>query len=141
MTIIISFSEKEVFKLKVMVVDDSMFARQKLKEFLQEQGFEVCEADSGETAIEKYLTEKPDIVTLDITMPQMNGIDALKKIIEIDKNAKVIMITAVRQKVNVLEAITFGAKDFIVKPFVEEQLKKSIDKIVNGVNILPISYE
>ena len=112
-----------------MIVDDAIFMRMKLKDILEKNGYEVvAEAQNGADAIEKYKTEKPDIVTMDITMPEMNGIEALQKIKKIDPSAKVIMCSAMGQQAMVMEAIQSGALDFIVKPFETDRVIDSIVK-------------
>jgi len=103
---------------KILIVDDALFMRKVLREMLEERGYCVVgEAKNGVEAIEKYRELKPDLITLDITMPDMTGLAALKAIREIDANAKVIMCSAMGQQTMVLEAIQNGASDFLVKPF------------------------
>ncbi|MBC7087521.1 MAG: response regulator [Tissierellales bacterium] len=115
---------------RVLVVDDAIFMRMKLKDILEKNGFEVvAEAQNGIEAIEKYKAEKPDLVTMDITMPEMDGISALKEIKKIDPNAKVIMCSAMGQQSMVMEAIQSGAIDFIVKPFDVDRVSQSLTKI------------
>jgi len=115
---------------RVLVVDDAIFMRMKLKDILEKNGFEVvAEAQNGIEAIEKYKAEKPDLVTMDITMPEMDGISALKEIKKIDPNAKVIMCSAMGQQSMVMEAIQSGAIDFIVKPFDVDRVSQSLNKI------------
>lgn len=112
-----------------MIVDDAIFMRMKLKDILEKNGYEVvAEAQNGADAIEKYKAERPDIVTMDITMPEMNGIDALKGIKKIDGAARVIMCSAMGQQAMVMEAIQAGALDFIVKPFETDRVIDSIVK-------------
>ena len=89
----------------------------------------VAEAENGEIGVEKYKELRPDLVTMDITMPQANGIEALKKIREFDDKAKVVMISAMGQEVMVKEAILYGAKSFIVKPYKEEQVIETLQKV------------
>lgn len=114
---------------KILIVDDAAFMRLSLKNILQNNGFEVVgEAQDGIEAVELYLKFKPDIVTMDITMPKMEGIEALENIIKIDADATVIMVSAIGQESKVKKAILAGAKGFIVKPFKEETLIKSISK-------------
>jgi two-component system chemotaxis response regulator CheY len=114
----------------VLVVDDAIFMRMKLRDILEKNGFEVvAEAQNGVEAIEKYKAEKPDLVTMDITMPEMDGITALKEIKKIDPNAKVIMCSAMGQQSMVMEAIQSGAIDFIVKPFDVDRVSQSLSKI------------
>jgi len=113
---------------KIMVVDDALFMRTKISRLLSEQGYEVVQASNGAEAIEKYLEEKPQVVLMDITMPVLDGLGALKGIKEKDPSAKVIMVTALGQKSIVLEAIKAGARDFIVKPYQPERLLEAVKK-------------
>lgn len=114
---------------KVLIVDDAVFMRMKLKDILENHGYNVIgEAGNGKEAIDMYQSEKPDIVTMDITMPEMDGIEALKGIKEIDSDATVIMCSAMGQQAMVMEAIQAGAVDFIVKPFDTDRVIKSLDK-------------
>lgn len=116
---------------KILIVDDAAFMRMMLKDILTKGGFEVCgEADNGDEAIQQYKNLKPDLVTLDITMPQKDGLEALKEIRNIDKDAKIIMCSAMGQQGMVLEAIQNGAIDFIVKPFKAERVLEAISKVV-----------
>ena len=115
---------------KVLVVDDAIFMRNALKLMLERNGFEVVgEAENGLVAIQKYKTLRPDIVTMDITMPEMDGIEALKAIRQFDAAAKIVTISALGQECYVREAVLSGAKGFIVKPFKEEQIMKVINKL------------
>jgi two-component system chemotaxis response regulator CheY len=114
---------------RIMIVDDAIFMRMKLKDILEKNGYDVvAEAQNGADAIEKYRAERPDIVTMDITMPEMDGIEALKGIKKIDPAAKVIMCSAMGQQAMVMEAIQSGALDFIVKPFETDRVIDSIQK-------------
>lgn len=114
---------------RIMIVDDAVFMRMKLKDILEKNGYEVvAEAQNGADAVEKYKAEKPDIVTMDITMPEMDGIQALKNIKKMDPSAKVIMCSAMGQQAMVMEAIQSGALDFIVKPFETDRVIDSIQK-------------
>ena len=116
---------------KILVCDDTMFMRKLLKEILVDNGYEVIgEAENGIAAIEKYNLVKPDLILMDITMPEMDGIAALNKIIEIDSKAKVIMCSAMGQQSMVMDAIRAGAKDFIVKPFQAERVLEAIKKVI-----------
>lgn len=122
-------SEGVVDVPRVLVVDDTAFMRKLLKNILFSAGFDIVgEAENGKQAVELYRKLKPDIVTMDIVMPEMNGIEALKEIKKIDPNAKVVMCTAVGQEQMVKAAIKLGARGYIVKPFqaakVVEELKK-----------------
>ena len=115
---------------RVLITDDAMFMRLSLKNILEKNGFEVVgEAENGEVAIEKYKVLKPDIVTLDITMPIMEGVEALKHIKAFDKSAKVIMISAMGQERIVRDAVMAGAIGFIIKPFNEETIVKAFSKL------------
>ncbi|MGH4138682.1 response regulator [Clostridium sp.] len=114
---------------RVLITDDAVFMRMSLKAMLERNGFEVVgEAENGEIAVEKYKLLKPDIVTLDITMPVMEGLEALKLIKAFDKNAKIIMISAMGQETIVRDAVISGALGFIVKPFKEETIVKAFSK-------------
>lgn len=119
------------FKLKrVLIVDDAIFMRKSLSLILKKTGFEIVgEADNGINGVLKYAELKPDLVTMDITMPFMDGITALKEIKKIDTNAKVIMVSAMGQEAYVREAIVAGAKSFIVKPFKENHVIKVLESI------------
>jgi two-component system chemotaxis response regulator CheY len=115
---------------RVLVVDDAQFMRLSIKNMLEGNGFEVVAfAENGKEAIEKYKECKPDIVTMDITMPVMDGIDALKSIKAIDEKATVVMLSALGQENQVKRAVMFGAKTFIVKPFKEDYLIQILNKI------------
>ena len=115
---------------KVMIVDDAAFMRITIKNMLQKSEHEVVgEAENGRLAVEKYRELKPDIVTMDITMPEMDGLAALKEIRREDPNAKVIMVSAMGQETMVRDAILSGAKGFIVKPFKEDGILSAISKL------------
>jgi len=113
---------------RVMIVDDALFIRNALKIMLEKSGFDVCGmASDGREAVKLYPAVRPDIVTMDITMPGMNGIEALKAIRKIDQSAVIVMVSAMGSKRLVVEAIQSGAKNFIVKPFQEEQVIKVLE--------------
>jgi len=113
----------------VLIVDDTAFMRIMLKDIFTKNGFEVVgEAENGAEAIGKYKELKPDIVTMDITMPEMSGIEALQAIREFDSKAIVVMCSAMGQQAMVVEAIQNGAKDFIVKPFQPERVIQAVTK-------------
>ena len=115
---------------RILVVDDAMFMRKMLKDILAKHGYEVCgEAANGIEAIDKYIELRPDLVLLDITMPEMDGITALKKIKVIEPKAKIIMCSAMGQQAMVIDAIQGGAIDFIVKPFQEDRVLESLHKL------------
>jgi len=116
---------------KILIVDDAQIMRRNLKMILEQAGHEVVgEAENGKQAIRMYVNTKPDLVTMDISMPTMQGIDALREIISIDSDAKVIMISSLAQKNQVLEAIDIGAKHYIVKPIKAENVLKVISKFI-----------
>lgn len=122
--------EAENSKGKVLIVDDSQLIRRMLRALLEENGYAVIgEAANGEEAIEEYKALKPDVVTLDITMPKLDGVGALKGIMEYDAGAKAIMITAAGQKQKVVEALKLGAKAFIMKPFDKDDVLKNFSEI------------
>ena len=115
---------------RVLIVDDAIFMRSSLKYMLKDSDYEVVgEAGNGKEAIEAYLKLSPDIVTMDITMPVMDGITAVKEIMKLDENANIIMISAMGQQVMVLETINVGAKNFIIKPFQKEKVLQVFDTI------------
>lgn len=115
--------------INVMIVDDAAFMRMMLKDILTKNGYNVCcEAENGAIAVQKYKELKPDITTLDITMPELDGLGALKQIRATDPNAKVIMCSAMGQQAMVIEAIQNGAKDFIVKPFQADRVVDALKK-------------
>lgn len=114
---------------KILITDDAAFMRTILGGILKKAGYDVVEASSGVDAIEKYKVEKPDAVTMDITMPEMDGITALKQIMAIDKDAKVLMCSAMGQQAMVVEAIKVGAKDFIVKPFDANRVVDALNRL------------
>ncbi len=115
---------------KILVVDDSAFVRMRNVSLLKELGHETLEAGDGSQAVETYKQAKPDAVLLDITMPVMDGLEALREILAFDSSAKVAMVTAMGQQKTVMEAIKAGARDFVVKPFDPERLKAALKKLV-----------
>ena len=115
---------------KILIVDDSRTSRKILRGLLEESGHVFfAEAENGQEGVDKYKEFNPDITTLDITMPVMDGLEALSKIKEFDKNAKVIMVTAAGQQNKMVEAIKNGASEFVTKPFEKENILKIIDKM------------
>lgn len=117
---------------RILIVDDAMFMRASLKKILVEHGYTVCgEAGDGKEAIAKFQELKPDVTILDITMPEMSGIEALRCIKEIDPSAKTIICSAMGQQAQLAQAIQYGAKDFIVKPFQEDRLLAAVEKVLN----------
>jgi len=115
---------------KILVVDDAAFMRMRCTKLLTENGYEVVEAENGLDAIAKYKENKPDAVLLDITMPEMDGLTALKEIRKIDPEAKVAMVTAMGQQSMIMDAIKSGAKDFVVKPFQPDRVLAAVKKLV-----------
>ncbi len=117
---------------KVLIVDDLAFIKLIIRDILEKRGFEVAgEASNGLEAVDLYIKLKPDVVLMDITMPRMDGIQSLSKIMTVDPNAKVIMCSALGQQKLIIQAIKLGAKDFIVKPFKAERIVGAIKKTLN----------
>ena len=117
---------------KILIVDDAAFMRMMIKDILVKNGFDVVgEADNGARAIEKFQELRPDLVTMDITMPEMDGITAVKEIKRMDPGARVIMCSAMGQQAMVIEAIQAGARDFIVKPFQPDRVLEAVRKAVS----------
>lgn len=115
---------------RVLIVDDAAFMRMSIKIMLEKNGYTVVgEAENGAVAVRKYKELKPDIVTMDITMPEMTGLEALKEIRSFDPKAKVVMVSAMGQELMVKDAIVYGAATFIVKPFNEEYIVQALKKI------------
>ena len=115
----------------ILIVDDAAFMRMMIKDILSKNGYNVVgEAENGLKAVEKYSELSPDLVLMDITMPEMDGIAALKKIKSNDNNACVIMCSAMGQQAMVIESIQAGAKDFIVKPFQAERVIEAVKKVI-----------
>lgn len=116
---------------KILIVDDAVFMRMKLKDILEKNGYTVVdEAQNGQEAFEKYQATMPDLVTMNITMPEVDGLEALKMIKNYDANAKVVMCSAMGQQGMVMDAIRAGALDFIVKPFDTDRVIKAVDKVL-----------
>lgn len=117
---------------RILIVDDAAFMRMMIKDILTKNGYQVVgEAADGAQAIEKYKEFGPDLVTMDITMPEMDGITALKEIKKVNPNSKVIMCSAMGQQAMVIDAIQAGAKDFIVKPFQADRVLEAISKALS----------
>ena len=120
-----------VMAKRVLICDDAAFMRMMIKDILTKNGYEVAaEAENGIKAVEKYNETKPDLVMMDITMPEMDGIQALKKIKEVDASANIIMCSAMGQQAMVIESIQSGARDFIVKPFNQDRVLEAVKKAV-----------
>ncbi|MEG2074292.1 MAG: response regulator [Angelakisella sp.] len=116
---------------KIMIVDDAAFMRMMIKNALSGNGYtNLLEAADGEIALETYKNEKPDLVIMDITMPNMDGLQALQAIKALDKNAKIVMCSAMGQEAMVVDAIRFGALDFIVKPFKPDRILQTVSKVL-----------
>jgi two-component system, chemotaxis family, chemotaxis protein CheY len=115
---------------KILVVDDAAFMRMRCTKLLKDNGYDTIEAGNGVEALKQYQDQKPDGVLMDITMPDMDGIETLKKLMEIDTGAKIAMVTAMGQQSLVIEALKSGAKDFVVKPFNAERVLAAVKKIV-----------
>lgn len=115
---------------KILVVDDAEFLRVRISKMLSSEGHEIIEAENGLKAVETYKSARPDLVLMDITMPEMDGLAALREIRSYDSAAKVVMLTALGQESVVLEAIKAGARDFVVKPFEKERVLSAVAKLV-----------
>lgn len=114
---------------KVLIVDDAAFMRMMLKDILLKNGFEVVgEAENGKVGVQLFQELNPDLVTMDITMPEMDGISAVKEIKKLNGGAKIVMVSAMGQQSMVIEAIQAGAADFIVKPFQPDRVLESLKK-------------
>ncbi|MCQ2978607.1 MAG: response regulator [Clostridia bacterium] len=114
---------------KILLVDDAAFMRMMLKDILTKAGYDpIVEAENGLVAVEKYKEETPDLVIMDITMPEMDGIQAVKEIKKIAPSANIIMCSAMGQQAMVIESIQAGAKDFIVKPFQPDRVIEAVQK-------------
>ncbi|MGY0372757.1 response regulator [Clostridium sp. JNZ J1-5] len=119
--------------MNVLVVDDSNFIRLNIINYLKNNNITVIgQASNGNEAINLYEKLRPDIVTMDITMPDMDGVEAVKKIVEIDPHAKIIMCSALGQQVKIIEAMEAGAKSFLTKPLNEERIVMEINKVITS---------
>jgi len=114
--------------MKILIVDDTAFMRMTLRSVLEKNGYEAAEAEDGSQAVQKYEEIKPDLVTMDITMPNMDGITAVKKILEKDPQARIVMVSAMGQKALVMDALASGARDFVVKPFKPDRMLEALEK-------------
>ena len=118
---------------RLLITDDTAFMRMTLRNVLEKNGYEIAgEAEDGRQAVDKYEELKPDLVTMDITMPNMDGISAIKLIVEKDPNAKIVVVSAMGQKALVIEALNAGAKDFIVKPFQPDRIVEALNKVAGS---------
>ena len=115
----------------VLICDDAVFMRTMISDILEESGYEIVgQAESGVQAIERYKALRPDLVTMDIVMPDMGGIDAVREITSFDANAKILMCSAMGQQALVVEAIQAGAKDFVVKPLQPSRVLESVQRVL-----------
>jgi two-component system chemotaxis response regulator CheY len=118
---------------RILICDDAIFMRTMIADILTGAGYEVAgQAESGLQAVERYKTVKPDLVTMDIVMPDMGGIDAVKAIVAIDPDARILMCSAMGQQALVVEAIQAGAKDFVVKPFQPARVLEAVQRVLGG---------
>ncbi|MBI2267135.1 MAG: response regulator [Armatimonadetes bacterium] len=115
----------------ILIVDDALFMRQRCRKLLEKNGYHVEEAENGAKAIFKYRQVNPDVVLLDITMPVMDGITCVQKLMQIDPAAKIIMVSAMGQQGMVTQAIVSGARDFILKPFDPDRILETLNKVLN----------
>ncbi len=116
----------------ILVVDDAAFMRMMIRDILAEEGYSIHEAVNGRDAVDKYSECRPDLVTLDITMPEMNGLDALRAIRASDSGARVLMVTAMGQQKMIVEALEAGAMDFLVKPFQPAKVLETVKKCLQS---------
>jgi len=115
----------------VLICDDAVFMRTMISDILEESGYEIVgQAETGVQAIERYKSLRPDLVTMDIVMPDMGGIDAVREITKFDPDAKVLMCSAMGQQALVVEAIQAGAKDFVVKPFQPSRVLEAVQRVL-----------
>ncbi|HEV7706174.1 MAG TPA: response regulator [Gemmatimonadaceae bacterium] len=115
----------------VLICDDAVFMRTMISDILEESGYEIVgQAETGVQAIERYKSLRPDLVTMDIVMPDMGGIDAVREITSFDANAKILMCSAMGQQALVVEAIQTGAKDFVVKPFQPSRVLEAVQRVL-----------
>jgi len=121
---------------QILIVDDAAFMRMMLKNILEKNGHEVVgEAENVPAALEIFREFRPHLVTMDITMPKVNGIEGVKQILKIDPNANIIMVSAMGQQSMVIDAIKSGAKDFIVKPFQQERICQAVEKVLQRARV------
>lgn len=116
----------------VLVVDDAAFMRMMIRDILTREGYQIHEAVNGRDAVEKYLEVRPDLVTMDITMPGMSGLEALQSIREQDPVARVLMVSAMGQQKMIVEALEYGAMDFLVKPFQPTKVLETVKKCLQA---------
>ena len=117
--------------VQILIVDDAIFMRKMIGDILEKEGYEVCgEAENGIEAISKYKELNPDLVTMDIIMPDMSGIDAVQEIVKLDSKAKILMVSAMGQQSLVVEAIQKGAKDYVIKPFQPSRVLEAVERVL-----------
>lgn len=117
---------------RILIVDDAMLIRLMLKDILEDNGYTVVgEADEADQAFEIYQETQPDLVTMDITLTSSSGIDAIRNILNYDNNARIVVISALEQKKVIMEALKYGAKDFIIKPFEEDRVINSVRNLLS----------
>lgn len=117
---------------KLMIVDDSNIIRNRIQRAYQDDRFRlVATATNGMDAIDKFKTYQPDVVTMDLTMPQMDGLDAIEKIVAIDGNVRILVVSALSDKATGIRALSLGASGFLCKPFSEEELVEALDELVS----------
>ncbi len=122
--------------VRILIVDDAKFMRHMLKKCLTQGGFEIAgEAENGAVGVQKFLSLKPDLVTLDMIMPEMGGLEAMRRMREMDPGAKIIIVSAVDQRETMLEAVRLGATDYIAKPFDAERVETAVNRALG----LPVS--
>ena len=115
----------------ILIVDDAIFMRKMIGDILRKEGYEICgEAENGIEAINKYKELHPDLVTMDIIMPDMSGIDAVEEIVNYDSSAKILIVSAMGQQSLVVEAIQKGAKDYIIKPFQPSRVLEAVERVL-----------
>jgi two-component system chemotaxis response regulator CheY len=118
--------------MRVLLVDDTVFMRRMLRDILAKEGFEVvAEASNGRQAVQAYQDAHPDLVIMDITMPEMDGIAAVREIAGLDRAARIIMCSALGQQELIIEALEAGAKDFVVKPFLPAKVLEAVRKVMS----------
>ena len=123
-------AEGDAIMAKILVVDDAAFMRMRAAKLLTEEGHQVLEAENGAVALKVYKDQKPDVVLLDITMPEMDGLTALKEIRKFDPQARIAMVTAMGQQSIILEALKSGAQDFVIKPFEKGRVIDAVSKLL-----------
>jgi len=119
--------------VRILIVDDAIFMRKMIGDILKKEGYEICgEAENGIEALSKYKELHPDLVTMDIIMPDMSGIDAVQEIVKQDYSAKILMVSAMGQQSLVVEAIQKGAKDYVIKPFQPSRVLEAVERVLKA---------